>query len=187
MAAKGTKKTKAAAVDTIESAEPTVKQEPVVKERVKIVPKEIDVHQTITVHNGFQGKLIYVSKRTGDVYEWMEFGDEQEIELGELRNAKNGNREFFVNNWFLFDAEYEWVIDYLGVQHYYKNAIKLDEFDDLFTKPADEIEAIIEKLSDGQKTSVGYRARQLLVDGGIDSLSVISVLEKGLGVELIER
>lgn len=189
MAAKGTtKKTKTATVEAVvETAEVTVNQEPVETEKVKIVPKEIDSHQTITVHNGFQGKLIYVSKRTGDVYEWPEFGDEQEIELGELRNAKNNNRDFFANNWFLFEEKDAWVIDYLGVQHYYKNAINLEEFDELFTKSAKEIEEIIAGLSDGQKTSVGYRARQLVAEGGIDSLNVISVLENGLGIELVER
>lgn len=188
MAAKGTKKTKAATTEVVvENAEATVTQELADTEKVKIVPKEIDVHQTITVHNGFQGKLIYVSKRTGDVYEWPAFGDEQEIELGELRNAKNSSRDFFVNNWFLFEDKDAWVIDFLGVQHYYKNAINLDDFDELFTKNAKEIEKIIAGLSDGQKTSVGYRARQLVAEGGIDSLSVISVLEKGLGIELVER
>lgn len=184
MDSKGTtKKTKAEAVDTNRA----VTQESISNDSVKIVPKEIDVHQQVTVHNGFQGKLIYTSKRTGDTYEWSEFGDEQEIELGELRNARNNNKDFFENNWFLFEEKDAWVIDYLGVQRFYRNAIKLDEFDELFTKPAKEIEKIIAGLSDGQKISVGYRARQLVADGGIDSLNVISVLEKSLGIELVER
>ena len=87
----------------------------------------------------------------------------------------------------MFEEKDAWVIDYLGVQHYYKNAINLEEFDELFTKSAKEIEKIIAGLSDGQKTSVGYRARQLVTEGGIDSLNVISVLENGLGIELVER
>lgn len=188
MPAKGTKKSKATTTAVVaETADATVNQEPTSTEKVKIVPKEIDLNQTITVHNGFQGKLIYVSKRTGEVYEWHEFGAEQEIELKELRNAKNSNRDFFENNWFLFEEKDAWVIDFLGVQYYYKNAINLEDFDELFTKTAPEIEEIISKLSDGQKTSVGYRARQLVANGGIDSLSVISVLENGLGIELVER
>lgn len=43
------------------------------------------------------------------------------------------------------------------------------------------------KLSNGQKKSVAYRAKQLIADGVIDSNRKISALEKSLGVELIER
>ena len=31
-----------------------------------VVPKEIDPNQIITVRNGFQGRLVYKSKRTGE-------------------------------------------------------------------------------------------------------------------------
>lgn len=152
-----------------------------------IVPKEIDMNQLIPVLNGFNGRLIYKSSRTGETFRWTEFGAEQEVELRELKNAKNTSRAFFENNWFMFDAEYKWVVDYLGVGRYYKNAIDIDEFDAVFSKPASEVEKIISKLSSGQKNSLAYRARQLVADGTIDSRKVITVLEDSLGVELIER
>lgn len=89
----------------------------------KIVPKKVDINQFITVRNGFQGRLVYISTRTGERYVWDSFGAEQELELRELRNAKNSNKKFFVNNWFIFEEE--WVIDYLGVGQFYKNSLKL--------------------------------------------------------------
>lgn len=171
------KKTAEKAVEAVESVETPR----------KLTPKEIDINQLITVRNGFQGKLIYISKRTGEHFIWDEFGDEQDIELKELRNAKNTSKAFFSNNWFMFDEESEWVIDYLGVSQFYANAIKLSDFDELFTKPAKEIGAIVSKLSEGQKKSVEYRARQMVVSGEIDSRSAIKALEEALGVDLIER
>ena len=42
-------------------------------------------------------------------------------------------------------------------------------------------------LSDGQKRSISYRARQLIADGAIDSNKTIATLEKCLGVDLVER
>lgn len=150
----------------------------------KIVPKEIDPNQIIIVRNGFQGRLVYVSPRTKETYKWDEFGSEQEIELRELRNAKSSSKGFFVNNWFMFDDEYAWVIDYLGLNQYYKNSIKIDEFDSLFTKTPAQVEKIVAKLSKGQKKSVEYRARQLILSKSIDSLGVIEALEKSLNAEL---
>ena len=174
-----TKKT----VDAAEKATVTSEE----KAAKPMVPKDIDPNQIIVVLNGFQGKLVYESPRTHEVYRWDAFGDEQEIELRELRNAKSSAKKFFINNWFMFREEDAWVIDYLGLNQYYKNALNLEEFDELFTKSASEIEKVISKLSAGQKKSVAYRARQLVLDGEIDSNKAIAALEKSLGIELIER
>lgn len=87
----------------------------------------------------------------------------------------------------MFDEEYQWVIDYLGLNQYYKNALSLSDFDDLFTKTPSEISKITSKLSDGQKKSVAYRARQLVIEGEIDSIKAINALEKSLGIDLIEK
>ena len=132
-----------------------------------VVPKEIDPNQIITVRNGFQGRLVYKSKRTGERWSW------------------NSNKKYFINNWFMFDED--WVIDYLGMRQYYKNSLNIQDFDQLFKKPVGEIEDIISKLSEGQRKSVAYRAKQLIAEEEIDSNRVINTLEKCLGVELVER
>lgn len=153
----------------------------------KPVVKEVDPTQYITVLNGYQGRLTYKSSRTGEVFKWKEFGAEQEMELRELRNAKNTCKKYFEKNWFMFSDEFAWVIDYLGVGQYYKNAISIDEFDDIFQKSPDELKKIIKGLSDGQKKAVAFRAKTLIADEVIDSNKVIRTLEELLGVELIER
>ena len=150
-----------------------------------VVPKEIDPNQIITVRNGFQGRLVYKSKRTGERWSWASFGGEQDMELSELKNARNSNKKYFINNWFMFDED--WVIDYLGMRQYYKNSLNIQDFDQLFKKPVGEIEDIISKLSEGQRKSVAYRAKQLIAEEEIDSNRVINTLEKCLGVELVER
>ena len=150
-----------------------------------VVPKKIDPNQVITVRNGFQGRLVYKSKRTGERWSWESFGAEQDMELSELKNARNSNKKYFINNWFMFDED--WVIDYLGMRQYYKNSLNIQDFDQLFKKPVGEIEDIISKLSEGQRKSVAYRAKQLIAEEEIDSNRVINTLEKCLGVELVER
>ncbi len=165
------------------SAEQTQAQQ--TEPKKAMIPKEVDPNQYVTVRNGFQGRLVYKSKRTGERFVWDSFGAEQDMELSELKNARNSNKKYFINNWFMFDEP--WVVDYIGMSQYYKFAISIQDFDKLFEKPAAEIGKIISKLSDGQKKSVAYRAKQLIAEGGIDSNRTIAALEKHLGTELIER
>lgn len=158
-----------------------------VEDNTPIVPKDVDPNTIITVKSGLHGKLVYVSPRTHEEYIWDEFGDEQEMELRELRNAKSSAKKFFENNWFMFPDDYAWVIPYLGLNKYYEFAIKLDDFDSIFSMTPKKIIETVGKLSPGQKKSLSYHARQLVADGEIDSRKVIAALEEALGTELIER
>ena len=165
------------------SAEQTQAQQ--TEPKKAMIPKEVDPNQYVTVRNGFQGRLVYKSKRTGERFVWDSFGAEQDMELSELKNARNSNKKYFINNWFMFDED--WIIDYLGVRQFYKHAIPIDGFDNIFTMKPAELKRTVDALSDGQKKSVAYRAKELIAAKRIDSLSVIEVLENALKIELIEK
>lgn len=149
------------------------------------IKQNLDPNTIVTVKNGFQGHLIYKSRRTNERFEWESFGDEQDMDLQELKNAKNSSKAFFVNNWFLIDDPE--VLDYLGVSQYYKYALNFASFDDLFKKSPDDIKDTISYLSVGQKKSIAYRAKELIANGVIDSIKVINALENSLSIELIDR
>lgn len=170
-----------------EVAEHVVKNESAKGEEKKSykVKKNLDPGMYVTVKNGFNGTLVYKSKKTGERFIWEAFGDEQEIELAELKAAKNSYKSFFVNNWFLFDDPE--IVEWLGMNQYYKYALNSDSFDKLFEKSPEEIEKTVSTLSNGQKKSVAFRAKQLIAEGTIDSIKVITALEKSLSVELIEH
>lgn len=173
--------------NTTAVAEAVPEQSPEEDTRRKYRARDVDTSQMIRVRNGFQGLLVYKSSRTGELFEWDEFGGEQEMELRELINAKNSAKGFFINNWFLFDDEDAWVIDYLGVGVYYKNTLNVEEFDELFSMSPDEIVDIVASLSDGQKRSLSYRARVKIANEEIDSMKMIRALEEALGTALVEK
>lgn len=154
-------------------------------EKKKFVAKDLDPHMMVTVRNGFQGRLCYKSKRSGETWVWDSFGSEQELELQELRYAKNAAKSFFANNWFMFNDA--WVVEYLGLKAYYRHAIRVEDFDKIFQKTPAQIEAEIGQMTKGQRQSVTYRAKELIANGEIDSNKVINTLEKALNVELVER
>lgn len=188
MATKNTKTKSTAASKAKASHKPKaapVAEEPVVEQAAPIKPKALSLTDIVTVRNGYQGKLVYVSKKNGEKFVWSEFGDEQDMELGELKSAKSASKKYFENNWFILDDPA--VIEFLGLSQYYQHTLGIDGFDDIFTKSAAEVKKIVSELSAGQKRSVAYRARQLIGDGKIDSRSVVSALEESLNTELIER
>lgn len=149
------------------------------------VKRSFDPNGYVTVRNGFNGRLVYVSRRTGEKFVWDEFGAEQDMELQELKNAKSSYKAFFENNWFLFnDPE---IISYLGIERYYAKSLSFDEFDELFTKTPEEMERRIAMLPNGQKQSLVYKAREMIANREIDSMRIVDTLERCLGAELIER
>lgn len=139
----------------------------------------------VTVRNGFDGKLVYKSSKTGEKYVFSRFGDEHDMEIQELKKARNDSKKFFENNWFLIDDPD--VIEYLGLTEYYKDALSYDEFDQLAEMSADEIADRMTRVSEGQKIAIAHHARRMIAEGRIDSLKAIAALEKGLGVQLIEH
>lgn len=178
--------TEAVAEKKAMAAEPVQVSEPAPTVQ-KVKPVEIDLHQFVAVRSGAPGKLIYVSPKTNERFVWEEFGDVQDMELQELRGAKAANKKFFERNWFMFDEEYDWVIDFLGVRHFYKNAIGVDSLDDVFSMKPAELQKVLDNLSDGQRKAIAHRAIVKIQEGELDSMKVIDTLEKSLGITLIER
>ena len=176
--------TMGAVEQTVEKEEPkkAVKEQPKAVE--KEVPKMVDESQYVTVKNGFHGKLVFISPRTGEKFYWDNYGDEQDIELRDLKGAKASAKAFLEKNWFLLD---EWVIRYLGVDSYYRHAITPGDCDKLFRLPVRDLKTEIDAMNDSQRSSVIVRARELIKSGDLDSLRVITALEKALGVELIAK
>ncbi|MBR3267900.1 MAG: hypothetical protein IKI58_04120 [Oscillospiraceae bacterium] len=146
----------------------------------------VDPHTIVLVRSGFHGLLVYTSPHTGAVFTWGQFGDTLEMEIGELRHAKNSSaKAFFENNWFMFDEEYRWVIDYLGVRQFYKYSMTIDDIGSLATMTPDEIESALSNVPEGQKEAIIAHVREMVRCKAIDSLKVIAALERTLGIQLI--
>lgn len=164
-------------------ADNVVEKKSIIK-AIKTKP-DLPLNMMVDVKNGFHGRLIYISKKTGDELVWDEFGDEQVMELQELKYARASQKKFFLNNWWIIDDPD--VIEYLNVEEFYKYAINSEDYDDIFTKPLEELDQIISELTPGQKKSMGYRVIELINNGDLDSRKTIEFLKKALGFDLIEE
>ena len=56
-----------------------------VKAEVKPAVLKLDDGVLLNVRSNVYGGLVYINSRTGDKYEWNEFGDVQQLTAGDLR------------------------------------------------------------------------------------------------------
>lgn len=161
----------------------------------KVEPASVEVAETATpaitndtmieCRNGTAGVLIYKSQlNPGYTVEWDRFGDVQELEYRELVSMRGNQRRFFEENWILIDDLA--VIKKLGVERYYKNSLTTDNFDTVFTMPAEKIKKIVPALPGGTKDAIASEAKKKIETGELDSRSAIKALEESLSVELEE-
>ena len=151
----------------------------------RLAKKTIPLNTMVECVNLTRGKLIYISSKSmGYQVTWGTYGDSEPIELSELMSMRNSQKAFFENNWITMDDD---IIRYLGVEAYYTNVPKTEDFDSIFNKSPKEIIETVSKFSKGLKETIAIRAVELIESGELDSRKSIDALEKALSIELIER
>lgn len=161
---------------------------PVIETESKVSPtatQEITNDTMVACRCGAAGNLIYKSSlNKGYVVEWNGHGDVQELEYRELVAMRGNQRRFFEENWILIDDPA--VIKKLGVERYYKNSLTIDDFDEVFKMPANEITEVVPSLPGGTKDAITVKAQEMIQTGELDSRSTVKALSDALGVDLEE-
>lgn len=152
-------------------------------------------HVMVGIQSNTYGELIYLNRRTGARITWATIGEVQPVPMGELRDMRNTQRGFFVNNRIFVtgvqDEEYsdatpEDVYKALMVSQYYKDTIDPDDFNKIFTLSEYELRERLERMGSGAKTNFIVAANEAIRRGRLDSLRKIRTIEECLGCELIQ-
>ena len=154
-----------------------------IKNKVKAKPK-LDLHDEVLVKNGYCGELNVLLPKSKYVITFSEFGDDDYIELAELKALRNSKPIFFERNWLIIEDDN--VIDFLNVGKYYADYLTVEDIDELFELPVDEMIAKIQKLNQVTRDNIARRAVDMIKDDNIDSVKKIEALEEELGYNLTE-
>lgn len=154
-----------------------------IKNKVKAKPK-LDLHDEVLVKNGYCGELNVLLPKSKYVITFSEFGDDDYIELAELKALRNSKPIFFERNWLIIEDDN--VIDFLNVGKYYADYLTVEDIDELFELSVDEMIAKIQKLNQVTRDNIARRAVDMIKDGNIDSVKKIEALEEELGYNLTE-
>ena len=159
-----------------------------IKEEVKDTPKkrktvkQIDRNELIPCKNVCDNIVVYVSQRTGLKYRWSNYGDVEYIEFGELITMNSSYPKFLREPWII--PEDEDVIEALNLDKIYEKLIPLDEIEDFFTQPLDNIKNAIKKAPKGNQEALVIRAIKMIKDGTLYDTRIIKLIEDELKVTL---
>ena len=128
------------------------------------------------------GGLTYISTKTRMTYRWNDYGSIVDVEFGELRNMLASNPRFLHEPYMI--VEDDEAAEALRLTEIYSKMAMIDNLQDSFKKPFNEIEKILRNLPQGMKDTVASKARQMIENGKLDSLRIIKLIEKELNVDL---
>lgn len=162
-------------VDKKEEVESTAKR----KVRVKV-----DHSAMIPCRSTIVGDLIYISDRTNAKYVWEDFGTTLWLEMRDLLDMNGSQRKYLHDGYIIVDDGE--AAENLGLTKMYNEIAHIDDLDVLFDKDPQELENTVNKLPKGMKKTLATKARELIEEGNLDSISKIKALEASLRVELAE-
>lgn len=147
----------------------------------------------INVKSNVFGKLIFVSKRTGERIVWEQCGDVQQVTMNTLRLIKTEAVAFFRDQWILvvgFADENSGkfnppdVYEQLFVTQYYKEVIDPSDYEAICSMKPNEIAEKIPQMSDGAKANLVIALNTYIEKGVLDSIRAIKAFEEALGCDL---
>ena len=188
--AKKTEEPVKTSIDDIDFNNPEVVAALMAKLNIKEEPKKetvkhIDPHTLIPCMSVCRGELGYISDKSHNEYFWGDYGDIVEVEYQDIQFLKLKKSTFLYKPWFVVldtsvldkkkDAEL------IEMTNLYK---RFDTMEELFDLETDEIEKILVNAPAGFQEAAYYTADSLIKRGALDSMYVVALINKLLGVEL---
>lgn len=155
---------------------------PEATETKRKVKQKLDDNLLVTIKSNVKGKLIYKSKRSGQEWRFTDIGDEDTIELSELRTMLSSNRAFLEKGWIIvMDEE---IVEYLNLKRLQKNVLDADDVEFILKLDPPQILESIKEASTNTKSLLFSFAQEKFVNGELNDYRVIKAIEDGLGQKL---
>lgn len=122
------------------------------------------------------GRVVYKSKKTGEVFKWLETGDDQYFTVQDVLDMDNQSHKFLRTPWLLIDDEE--VVEAMGLTKMYSYINRLEDIDDFLSSSLDEIEEVCQNLSKGYKNNLARIVNQKVEDKELRDVVVIRKLQE---------
>lgn len=179
--ATNTKKTTTAKKTTVVTKEMAVGVKPAAEipaarpDVVASKPKTFAPNDMIPCRSVRAGLMQHIARKSGNPYEWSDYGDVTEVEYGDLLAMKAAKNKFLFAPWIIIEDE-----DAI-------KALKLESLYETF-KPYEDVEAFLEqapaqirsKLVDapiGFQDSIAKTAAKMIREGTMDSIGTIKAID----------
>jgi hypothetical protein len=146
--------------------------------------KQIDRNEMIPCRSVTSGQLTYISKRTGLMTIWNDFGVVEYLEYGELISMRAAQPKFLTKPWIIIEDSD--VVDSIsGLKELYDSISQVGEdLESFFKRTPSEFESILSTLPNGTKGLIAFKAREMIDNGSLYDMRIINIIDKYLNTGL---
>lgn len=150
----------------------------VVKETTTRVVERISYQTTdlIPCKSVRYGTLQHVSKKSGNLYEWSDYGDIVDVEYGDLMALKARKSKFIFAPWFIIlddQLAEDWKLT--DIYSYFED---FDDVEEFLQSGSVTIRKKLPNAPQGYKDLVTYTAGNMLRNGSLDSIATIKAVDE---------
>lgn len=126
----------------------------------------------------------YTCPITFETFSWLEVGDTQEMTYKQIRIMSVKHPRYFSEKWLkpLNDD----VLENLKLKKYFENNLNRGDLKLLFGNDVGAVEKMLANLNPDSKAELAKKAIKAANDGKISNVKIIRLIEKYLGVEIMD-
>lgn len=118
------------------------------------------------------------------LFSWLKVGDTQEMTIKQIKFMSVKHPRYFSDRWLkpLNDD----VLERLKLKKYFENNLRRGDLKLLFGNDVAAVEEMLTNLNPDSKAKLAQEAIKAAKDGGINNVKIIRLIEKHLGVEIMD-
>ena len=161
------------------------KMKEIVQEEVKKEPvkKTFGQYDYIMCRSVTNGPLWYEGPKSHNVYNWVDYGDENEVEYRDLAASVRGRSSFVYNPWFIVEDE-DFIAEFPQLQKFYNEQYTVDDLKGVLNLNIADMVATIKTLPKNAVNTLKTIASTEISEGRIDSVRKIKALDEVFDTEL---
>lgn len=129
-------------------------------------------------------KVFYTCSKTHEPFAWVEVGDTQEMTYQQIKIMRAKHPRYFTEKWLLpLNQE---TLKKLNLDKIYTTSLTKADVRKLYGNDVSEVENLLSNLSGEARTELTQKAIDATKKGKIVNIKIIRLLEKQLGVELMQ-
>lgn len=145
--------------------------------------KKFEASDGIPCKSITSGKLFMNGIKSHVRYEWYDKDSVTEVEYQDLVAAVRSNSSYIFKPYFIVEDE-DFLAEFPAVKKVFDSLYSLEDLEDVFNLPANDMIATIKKLPSGAQDSIKHIASRLVTDGRLDSVKKINSLDNYFGTKL---
>lgn len=151
------------------------------KKPTKKVFKDTDMIPCVSIT---YGKLLVVGDKSENLYRWIDFGDETEVEYRDLKSFIRSRKPCVYKPRFVIQDK-DFLAEHKELEKIYGDLYSPADLRAILTYPASKMKEAIESLPLGAKEAIRDIACREIEDGVLDSIQRIKALDEIFGTQML--